>query len=115
MEHQVPVQPPASRSLTGTRCVIRRLATAVVACLVASHPCSGQTLSVLQGRMVDASNAALPGATIAIRNDSTGFAASTQAGPEGRYRIAAIPDGTYTVRVEAVGFRSGVIEALVID
>jgi Carboxypeptidase regulatory-like domain len=115
MEHRVPSQREASLSCTTPGRAIRHLAPAFVACAVLSSPCSGQTLSVLQGHVVDPSNAALAGATIAIRNDATGFAASIDAGPEGRYRIVAIPEGTYLVKVEAAGFRTEVITALAID
>jgi hypothetical protein len=89
------------------------LLTWLIAC---DHgPAGAQTLSVLQGRVVDASGAALPGARITVRSDSTGFDASAAADSEGRYYVAAIPAGTYLVTVEALGFRTETIEQLQVD
>jgi hypothetical protein len=83
--------------------------------LTDSIPSSAQPLSALQGRIVDESGAALPGARIAVRNDTTGFAASIPADSEGRYYVPAIPAGTYRITVEARGFRTETIEALQVD
>ena len=74
-----------------------------------------QTTAVLQGHVFDASAGVVAGASISVRDDSTGFASLVNSDAEGRYRVAAIPAGTYSVRVEAAGFRAEVIEALTVD
>ena len=61
------------------------------------------------------SGGVLPGATVSLRNDSTGFSVSVSAGPEGRYYIAAIPAATYTIMVDAPGFRAEIIEELIVE
>ena len=80
-----------------------------------ASPLRAQTTSVLQGQVVDASGAVIPGAAISVVDDSTGFAVSVRTDREGRYDVAPIPAGTYRVRAEATGFRAEIIEALTVD
>ncbi len=54
--------------------------------------------------MVDPSGAAVPAATIAIRNAVTGYTQSVTSGPEGAYRIGNIPPNPYHLEVSAPGF-----------
>jgi Carboxypeptidase regulatory-like domain/TonB dependent receptor-like, beta-barrel len=74
-----------------------------------------QTLATLQGRVVDASGAALPHASVTIQNPSAGFDTLAFSDTEGRYYIPAIPAGSYQVTVAADGFRSEVIEKLTFE
>jgi hypothetical protein len=89
--------------------------TVLALLLVASMPAGAQTLAGLQGRVFDASGALLPGAVIRVWNASIGFDVSVRADSEGRYYVAAIPNGTYTITAEATGFRTERIEALNVD
>ena len=93
----------------------RRAATARLVALCASLQAEAQTTAVLQGRVVDESGAVVPSAAIRLRDDSTNFAVSALTDPEGRYNIAAIPAGRYTVTAGAPGFRTEGVEALVAD
>ncbi|HEX2456671.1 MAG TPA: carboxypeptidase-like regulatory domain-containing protein, partial [Vicinamibacterales bacterium] len=83
--------------------------------LCASMPAIAQTMAALQGRVIDPSGAPLPGAVIRVREKSIGFDVSVRADADGRYYVAAIPNGTYTVTAEATGFRTERIEALNVD
>lgn len=85
---------------------------AVVLC--ASLPAVAQTAD-LQGRVIDASGAPLHDAVIRLREASIGFEVVVRADAEGRYYVAAIPNGTHTVTAEAAGFRSERVEALTVD
>jgi hypothetical protein len=67
-------------------------------------PVSAQTAGTIAGSVSDASAAALPGATVTARNTGTGLVRTAVTGAEGRYAIAALPPGTYEVRVELTGF-----------
>src|SRR5262245_55659064 len=78
----------------------------LIALLFVSLPAGAQTAAVLQGRVLDASGAVLPGALVRVRNDSTGYDRSVSADHEGRYHVAAIDSGTYVVTAEAAGFRT---------
>ncbi len=76
---------------------------------------AAQTTAVLQGRVVDESGAVVPGAVIRVYDDSTNFGVAVITDFEGRYHVAAIPTGRYSIRAEASGFRTEVIEALDVD
>ena len=74
-----------------------------------------QTNGVLEGRVFDASGGVIQNASIAVRNELTSFAAVAVTERDGWYHVAAIPQGAYTVSVEAPGFRTEIIAALTID
>src|SRR5688572_10714680 len=76
---------------------------------------SAQTMAVLQGRVLDPSGAAVPGASIAVRNSATRFTITTSSDHQGRYDVPAIPAGAYQVTVEAPAFRSERIDALTVE
>ncbi len=59
-------------------------ATLVITLLLCTSILVGaQTFAVLQGRVVDASGAVVPGAVIRVRDDSIGFAVSVRTDSEG--------------------------------
>jgi hypothetical protein len=76
---------------------------------------AAQTTAVLQGRVTDETGAIVPGAVIRVYDDSTNFGVAVITDFEGRYHVAAIPTGRYSIRAEASGFRTEVIEALDVD
>src|SRR5258705_1939349 len=83
--------------------------------LFASGAAGAQTLATLQGRVLDQSEAVVPGAAIRVEAKSIGFAVSVGADSEGRYIVFGIPSGQYTVTAEADGFRPERIGALNVD
>ncbi len=87
----------------------------IILLLCTSISSTAQTMSVLQGRVFDASGALLANASVSMRDDATNFAVSVGTDPEGHYSIVAIPAGTYVVEAAASGFRSEVIEGLTIE
>ena len=94
----------------------RRGFTLVVTIVLSIAATAGaQPLAILQGRVSDASGGLLPGAIISIRDTSTGFNISVFTDEQGRYAIAAIPPGTYTVAADASGFGGEVIERMSIE
>ena len=74
-----------------------------------------QTMAVLQGLVADTSGAAVPGVSVTVRGSATGFSSVAVSDREGRYRIPAIPAGTYEVTTEMPGFRTVRIEALTFE
>jgi hypothetical protein len=60
----------------------------------------------LVGNVTDASSAAVPGAKVSIQHVATGTARDATANEAGTYRFPTIPPGTYTVMVQASGFRA---------
>ena len=95
---------------------MRTFAAGLLALLILPVPPAGaQTMAVLQGRVLDASGAALSGASVAVRNPATGFHSTTTSDGQGRYHVPAIPAGAYQVTAEAPGFRSVRIDALTFE
>ena len=63
-----------------------------------------QTTGSIQGRIVDAQKAAVPGVTVTAKNAETGFTRSETSDAEGRYLLNALPVGRYDVHAEITGF-----------
>jgi Carboxypeptidase regulatory-like domain/TonB dependent receptor len=68
-------------------------------CVVAS----AQPNAILHGVVTDPSDAAIPGATVIVTGPD-GSVKTTTADQQGRYSIAGLPPGAYTVRIGATGF-----------
>jgi carboxypeptidase family protein/TonB-dependent receptor-like protein len=66
---------------------------------------SQQGTSQIQGRVVDAQSAVLPGATVVIRNQATGTFRETVSNADGSYFISGVLPGAYTISVDMQGFR----------
>jgi len=106
---------PKSRTIPVARCLRLCLWLALLMLLCAPAPGGAQTIAVLQGRVFDASGSVLPGAVISVSDGAADFAVSVRTGPDGRYRVLSIPAGTYTVTVEAPGFRTEIVDELILD
>jgi hypothetical protein len=64
----------------------------------------GETTSAIIGQVSDASGAAVPGATVTIRNIETGLRRIAATDDSGRFNFTQLKPGTYMVRVESQGF-----------
>lgn len=58
----------------------------------------------LGGRVLDPSDAVMPGVTVTVTNPETQFSRKTTSGPEGSYRFDFLPPGGYDIHVTAPGF-----------
>ena len=72
----------------------------VVTALVSAQDFRGR----IQGRVVDASQAVVPSATVTLVNTSTGIRIMRQTNELGLYRFDYVDPGPYTVTIEAGGF-----------
>lgn len=80
-----------------------------LACLIFGLPFSQalaqSTNASIKGTITDGSGEALPGATVMVRNESTGFSTGTITSAEGKYTFNQLPlGGPYTVEARFVGF-----------
>jgi outer membrane receptor protein involved in Fe transport len=75
---------------------------AVLACGLTGQPSS----SSLSGVVRDPSGAFAAGARVAARHEATGFERATSTSSEGAYLIEHLLPGTYTITIEAVGFKT---------
>ena len=64
----------------------------------------GETTSAIFGDVTDATNAAIPGATVRATNHATGLQRNAKTDEEGRFNFSQLQPGTYSVKVEADGF-----------
>src|SRR5688572_2747294 len=62
------------------------------------------TTGTIQGTVLDANGAALPGANIEIKNLDTIFVRTATSDEEGRFVALQLPSGRYTVTVSKTGF-----------
>ncbi len=74
------------------------------ACLPGATEAAQEARGTLQGRVFDASGAAVPGATIEISNVATGVSTPATSNEEGNYRVPFLNPGTYRVTVTLDGF-----------
>jgi hypothetical protein len=104
------LQPPGLEYAGGngrSKGTIIAMALALTLVVSAVH---AQSTATLQGSVFDATGAIVPGATVSVRDGSTGFDRSVRTDGEGRFHVTAIPAGSYEVTATAKGFRSEVIK-----
>src|SRR3989442_930006 len=90
---------------------------AVAALLAVTIPAAAQTqitTAVIEGVVVDASGAVLPGATVEVRNVDTNFARTLTTDREGRFVALQLPPGRYTVTFSLPGFATVVQENVLV-
>ena len=64
-----------------------------------------QGTSEIRGKVADAQGAAVPGATIVVRNQDTGMFRETVSGADGTYLVSGILPGVYEITAELQGFK----------
>jgi len=67
-----------------------------------------QVTGVLSGRVVDASDAGIPGATVTVKTVETGATRTATTDENGAYRVVSVPVGPQEVRAEKTGFKAAV-------
>src|SRR5712692_9369089 len=65
---------------------------------------SQATTGIIEGTVTDATGAALPGATVSLKNTATNFEQTVTTDREGRFRGVLLPLGPYRVTVTLQGF-----------
>jgi hypothetical protein len=86
------------RSYYGLLCAALVLATA-------SGAAAQEFRATVRGRVVDSSQAALPGATVNVVNQQTNEVATATTNQEGSYTIPFLRPGQYTLTIEMSGFQ----------
>ena len=78
-----------------------------LASAVFAPPAHGQTITAtLQGVVRDASQAALPGALVTVRERNTGLVRTATSDTAGSYVLSHLPAGTYDLTVELASFKT---------
>jgi hypothetical protein len=76
----------------------------VLSSLFGSSAYAQEARGTIQGRVVDSSGGAVPGATVEVLNIATGVVTPTTTNAEGSYRAPFLIPGTYRVTVTLQGF-----------
>jgi hypothetical protein len=86
------------------------MAALVIACAVTST--IAQTTSTIEGMVRDVNGAAIVGATVMISGSALSTERSTTTDAGGRYRVTALPAGSYSVTASQQGFTTRVFETV---
>ncbi|MCL5743616.1 MAG: carboxypeptidase regulatory-like domain-containing protein, partial [Acidobacteria bacterium] len=92
------------------RCSLLVLALASVVNLAAQT-----ATATLQGLVRDPSGAAVPDATVAVKNVRTGVPNTTRTNVQGRYVVPFLQPGDYEIAVDKIGFRRFVQSSIKLD
>jgi hypothetical protein len=93
-----------------TRTAFWAIGLAVILCglLSPTVATAQEARGTITGKVVDASNAVVPGATVRITNTAMGTAQTVITTDSGLYRVPYLLPGTYRVEVEMTGFKKHV-------
>ena len=82
-----------------------------------SQPAKAQTLTTgtVIGTVTDPSGAAVPNATVLLRNKATDSQATQSTSAAGQYTFSNVAPGEYQVTAKKVGFRTADVAALTVD
>ena len=73
---------------------------------------SQATTGVIEGTVVDASGAALPGVTVSVHNTATNYEQQAITDSAGRFRAVLLPLGSYVIEAQKQGFAKLIRENL---
>ena len=71
---------------------------------------SQTTFASITGTVTDATGAVVPNATVTASNVHTNIKTTVNSNEDGNYTVAQLKEGTYTVRAEAAGFKTFVVD-----
>jgi Carboxypeptidase regulatory-like domain/TonB-dependent Receptor Plug Domain len=78
----------------------------LIAACMAAGPLLAQETATILGTVSDQSGAVVPNATVTITNSSTGASRSLTTNESGAYNAPDLQIGTYSLKVDAAGFKS---------
>src|SRR3954469_19263356 len=81
-----------------------RLWIVAVVMAVTATSAFAQATSTFNGRVVDNTDAVLPGVTVTVTNTATGVVRTTVTNAEGQYFLPGLEPGTFQVKTELAGF-----------
>jgi carboxypeptidase family protein/TonB-dependent receptor-like protein len=88
------------------RNVVVRLFGLITAIILSTAPAGAQSTATVQGTVLDSQSAAVPGATVVVRNTETGVERTLATDASGRFVAASLPPGPYRVQISLQGFQT---------
>ena len=83
--------------------------------MVAALASAQEFRASISGLVTDASGAAVAGAAVVATNIATNVTITTRTGAEGRYVLAQVPSGNYTLSCEMTGFKKTLRSGVTLD
>ena len=83
--------------------------------LFSARSASAQTAATIVGDIKDSSGAAAPNVAVTVVNEGTRIERKVQTNEAGQYRVSPLNPGTYTIQVEAPGFKKQVRSGVVLE
>jgi hypothetical protein len=74
-----------------------------------------QSTGAIQGTVTDASGAAVPNASVTVKNPAVGIDRALATDSTGIYSVPSLPVGTYSVEVKAPGLSQTEAKGLIVD
>ena len=74
--------------------------------LTPAHLFGQAATSSITGRVTDASGAAIPNATVTLKNTATSASQTASTDEQGRYALQDLPIGTYNLTLSKTGFQN---------
>ncbi len=84
-------------------------------CFFITTPLRAQFTSSIEGRVTDPSEAGVPKAVVTVEHAATGVKRVVETSEDGYYHIGSLPPGSFTIRVTAAGFDTGVFENVLLE
>jgi hypothetical protein len=91
------------------------LVLVLVACLLQVESIRAQTAATIVGDITDSTGAVAPNVTITVINEGTKIERKVQTNEAGQYRVTPLNPGTYTIQIEAAGFKREVRTGVVLE
>jgi hypothetical protein len=85
---------------------MRLVAVPILVCLFSLQGSAQTSSATISGRVVDQSNAVVPGAEVKLVNQATGVAETTRTNSNGEFIFPDVQPGTFTANVQAAGFKA---------
>ncbi len=99
-----------------TRRALSNVPAVALLLLASTHQLSGQVLfGSIVGNVFDATNLAVPGATVKITEISTNESRSAVTNEAGVYNLTTVTPGTYQIEITKTGFRSFIASDVVVN
>lgn len=111
---------PFERPVSGARLGVRRTLTVILAAVltlgygVSAAAQAGIDMGSVTGTVKDPGGALVPGAQITLTNTATGVTQKTVSTSAGAYSFPLVTVGTYSLKVEAKGFQTSVVNQVLV-
>src|SRR5436189_1210653 len=95
---------------------MRRMISLTILLVAFAAPSFAQRITAsIRGTVTDSTGAVVPGATVTVKNENTGFSRSTVTNGVGSYSFGELPTGAYTVEASLAGFKTVIRTGIVLD